>query len=129
MTKNRNLTALIVEDDEVQQVIVQNLLNAQGIATKIVDNGLEAWNVLKNKEFNFIMMDVKMPDHDGLEVVQWIREETDSYFKEIPIFALTSFSSSGYTQQVLKAGMNAHLTKPLEINILMEHLEKYFPSK
>jgi CheY-like chemotaxis protein len=89
----------------------------------------DAWNVLKNQEFHFIMLDVKMPDHDGLEVVQWIREETDSYFKEIPIFALTSFSSSGYTQQVLKAGMNAHLTKPLEINILMEHLEKYFPSK
>ena len=129
MTKNRNLKALIVEDDEVQQVIVQNLLNAQGIETKIVDSGLEAWNVIKEKGFNFIMMDVKMPDHDGLEVVQWIRDESDSYFKEIPIFALTSFSSDGYTKQVLKAGMNAHLTKPLEINLLLEQLDKYFPSK
>src|SRR5688572_16215434 len=102
------LRALIVEDDEVQQMIIQKLLNSEGIETKIVDNGLDAWNALKNKEYGFIMMDVKMPQHNGFEVVKWIREEKDEYYKNIPIFALTSFSTLGYTQEVLKAGMNEH---------------------
>lgn len=126
MSNYKNLRALIVEDDEVQQMIIQKLLHSEGIDSRIVSSGLDAWNALKNKEFNFIMMDVKMPDHDGIEIVKWIREEQDEYYKKIPIFALTSYSSEGYTQEVTKAGMNEHLTKPLNMKRLMEHLDKYF---
>jgi CheY-like chemotaxis protein len=129
MMKFKDYNALIVEDDATQQLIVQKLLETEGITTKAVSNGLEAWEQLKSKQFNFIIMDVKMPNHDGLEVVQWIREETDPYYKNIPIFALTSFSTPGYTQQVIKAGMNAHLVKPLQIENLLDCLNKHFPAK
>lgn len=126
MSNSKNLRALIVEDDEVQQMIIQKLLRSEGIESKLVASGLDAWKALKNKEYNFVMMDVKMPDHDGIEVVKWIREEQDEYYKNIPIFALTSYSSLGYTQEVTKAGMNEHLTKPLNMKKLMECLGKYF---
>jgi two-component system, sensor histidine kinase and response regulator len=128
MTKFENLKALIVEDDEVHQIVVQKLLDSKGIGSVTVNNATDAWDALKTKEFNFILMDIKMPQHDGLEAVQWIRDESDNYYKDIPIFAVSSFASPGYIQQTIKAGMNEHLTKPLDINKLMECLEKYFPN-
>lgn len=129
MSRFGHLNALIVEDDEVQQVVIQKLLKAEGIECKAVSNGMEAWSAIKDKGFNFILMDIKMPQHDGFEAVRWIREENDSYYKDIPIFAVSSFSTSGYTQQIKKAGMNEHLIKPLEIEKLLQYLEKYFPAK
>jgi len=74
-------------------------------------------------------MDINMPDQDGLDAARWIREEQSIKDRDVLIFALTSFSSREHTREILDAGMNEHLTKPLDNNELKRLLQKYFWSK
>jgi CheY-like chemotaxis protein len=67
-----------------------------------------------------------MPDQDGIDVVRWIRDLNDHQYKDLPIFALTSFSSKEHKQEVLSAGFNEHLVKPLQEDTLSQLLKKYF---
>jgi CheY-like chemotaxis protein len=123
------LTALIVEDDPVLQVLHQKALKALSIDSKIAGTGVEAIQALKDTSFDFILMDINMPDQDGLDAARWIREEQSLKNRDILIFALTSFSSREHTREILHAGMNEHLTKPLNNDELKKLLEKYFWSR
>ena len=124
-----NLIALIVEDDPVLQVLHQKALKALSIESKIAGTGVEAIQALKDSTFDFILMDINMPDQDGLDAARWIREEQSIKDRDVIIFALTSFSSREHTREILDAGMNEHLTKPLDNNELKRLLQKYFWSK
>jgi CheY-like chemotaxis protein len=121
-----NLTALIVEDDPILQVLHQKALKALSIDSRIAGTGVEAIEALKGSNFDFILMDINMPDQDGLDAARWIREEQSLKNRDILIFALTSFSSRQHTQEILLAGMNEHLTKPLNSEELKKLIEKYF---
>lgn len=124
-----NLTALIVEDDPILQILHQKALKALSIESRIAGTGIEAIEALKNFDFDFILMDINMPDQDGLDAARWIREEQNIKNRDILIFALTSFSSRQHTQEILLAGMNEHLTKPLNSEELKKLIEKYFWSR
>ena len=124
-----NLTALIVEDDPILQLLHQKALKALSIDSRIAGTGVEAIAALKDSSFDFILMDINMPDQDGLDAARWIREEKSIKDRDILIFALTSFSSREHTREILDAGMNEHLTKPLNNDELKRLLQKYFWSK
>jgi CheY-like chemotaxis protein len=124
-----NLTALIVEDDPILQVLHQKALKSLSIESKIAGTGVEAIQALKDYAFDFILMDINMPDQDGLEAARWIRDEQNLKNRDVLIFALTSFSSREHTREILHAGMNEHLTKPLDSDQLKQLLNKYFWSK
>jgi len=123
----QHLKALIVEDDDILQLIMQKSLDGQGIPNKAVSNGIEALRALKSKTFDFIIMDINMPEQDGLDAARWIRDERDDYFKKIPIFALTSYGTPEHTAEIINAGMNEHMVKPFEMRKLLQYLLKYFP--
>jgi CheY-like chemotaxis protein len=103
-------------------------LDGQGIHNTAVGNGTEAIRALKSKAFDFIIMDINMPEQDGLDAARWIRDERDDYFKKIPIFALTSYGTPEHTAEIINAGMNEHMVKPFEMRKLLQYLLKYFPS-
>lgn len=124
-----NLTALIVEDDPILQVLHQKVLKALSIDSRIAGTGVEAIEALKHSSFDFILMDINMPDQDGLDAARWIREEPNIKDRDVLIFALTSFSSREHTKEILDAGMNEHLTKPLNNEELKRLLQKYFWSR
>jgi len=124
-----NLTALIVEDDPILQLLHQKALKALSIDSRIAGTGVEAIAALKDSSFDFILMDINMPDQDGLDAARWIREEKSIKDRDILIFALTSFSSREHTREILDAGMNEHLTKPLNNDELKRLLQKYFWSR
>lgn len=124
-----NLTALIVEDDPVLQLLHQKALKTLSIDSKIAGTGVEAIQALKDFTFDFVLMDINMPEQDGLDAARWIREEQTIRNRDILIFALTSFSSREHTKEILHAGMNEHLTKPLNNEELKKLLNKYFWSK
>jgi|GEM_PF-1729213 len=124
-----NLTALIVEDDPILQILHQKALKALSIDSRIAGTGVEAISALRDSKFDFILMDINMPDQDGLDAARWIREEQSIKDRDVLIFALTSFSSREHTREILDAGMNEHLTKPLDNNELKRLLQKYFWSK
>lgn len=124
-----NLTALIVEDDPILQLLHQKALKSLSIDARIAGTGVEAIQALKDSAFDFILMDINMPDQDGLDAARWIREEQNIKNRDVLIFALTSFSSREHTKEILHAGMNEHLTKPLNNEELKKLLEKYFWSR
>jgi CheY-like chemotaxis protein len=124
-----NLKALIVEDDPILQTLHQKALNSLSIDSTIAGNGIEAVQALKDATFDFVLMDINMPEQDGLDAARWIRDEKDIQNRDLLIIALTSFSSSDHTREILQAGMNEHLTKPLDRTALQGILNKYFWSK
>lgn len=124
-----NLNALIVEDDPVLQVLHQKALKALSIDSTIAGTGIAAIQSLKSNQFDFVLMDINMPEQDGLDAARWIREEKNVQNRDVLIFALTSFSSPEHTKEIILAGMNEHLKKPLDYEELKKLLEKYFWSK
>lgn len=124
--KYSHLKTLLVDDDEVVQMLVQHRLNSLGIECSLASTGTEAIEALGKKTFDFIIMDINMPGQDGLDSVRWIRDLISPEKRDLPIFALTSFSTKSHTVEILNAGFNEHLTKPFDLNAFIPLLEKYF---
>ena len=123
------LRALIVDDDPVLQILHQKMLRALYIDSIVAGTGVEAIQAIKNLKFDFVLMDIHMPEQDGLDATRWIREEKNLHNRDILIFAVTSFSSAEHTKEILQSGMNEHLKKPLDQDELKRLLDKYFWSK
>ena len=122
-----NIHILIVEDDEVMQIVVEKKLQAEGFTSMTVGNGLKALEALKSKQFQCVLMDINMPEQDGLDAIRWIRDSEDAYYQSLPVFALTTYNSREHTTEILEAGMNGHLVKPFDVNkfklLLAEHIK------
>ena len=126
--KVNTLRALVVEDDRVIQTIIKANLESVGINPVVAGNGIEAIEAMKNGDFDFVLMDIRMPDQDGLDATRWIRDvEFTNMVRHIPIFALTTYNSDAHTSEILQAGMNEHLVKPFRLENLLPLLDKYFP--
>jgi two-component system, sensor histidine kinase len=124
----KTLRALIVDDDRMIQTIIKANLESVGIIPVVAGNGVEAIEAIKTNEFDFILMDIRMPHQDGLDATRWIRDiEFTDTIRHVPIFALTTYSSDAHTQEILDAGMNEHLVKPFRMENLLPLLNKYFP--
>ncbi len=112
---------LVVEDDPVNQMVASQLLTRVGILVDIAGNGQEALNALQNKTYDAVLMDVMMPEMDGLTATRVIRQ---TLRLDLPIIALTANAIKGDREKCLEAGMNEYLTKPVEIQCLYQALEK-----
>lgn len=128
-SKPMYLRALVVDDDPVLQILHQKILRSLYIDSIVASTGIEAIQAIKNLQFDFVLMDINMPEQDGLDATRWIRDEKKLNNRDIIIFAVTSFSSAEHTKEILLSGMNEHLTKPLDQEELKKLLEKYFWSK
>lgn len=118
------LKVLIVEDDPIMQLVVQKKLDTADIQHHAVNNGVEAIEALKEKGYDFVLMDIHMPRQDGLDAIRWLRDSEDEYCKNIPVFALTTYSTPEHTKEILEAGMNGHLVKPFDLDKLQLLLKK-----
>ncbi len=128
MKNIKGLRALIVEDDRMVQTIIKANLASIGISAHAAGNGIEAIEAIKTDKFDFVLMDIRMPDQDGLDATRWIRDiEFSNPIRYVPIFALTSYSSEEHTQEIRDAGMDEHLVKPFRLDSFVKILDKYFP--
>lgn len=128
MKNLKGLRALVVEDDRMIQTIIKANLESIGIPTVIAGNGMEAIDAIKKGSFDFVLMDIRMPDQDGLDATRWIRDvEIGNTVKHVPIFALTSYDTVEHTREIIKAGMDEHLVKPFKLENFIKILDKYFP--
>lgn len=122
---HRRLSALIVEDEQINQRILQAILTKLGHLTAVADNGYMALDILRSKDFDIILMDVQMPELDGLETTKIIRNSAEySHMSSIPIIALTAFAMAGDKEKCLNAGMTSYLAKPVDIKNLEKLLKK-----
>jgi PAS domain S-box-containing protein len=121
-------TALVAEDNDINQVVIESLLSQIGIVCKLAGNGEEALKLLKtdNKgEFNFILMDCQMPIMDGFQATKIIRNAPEfSHVKNIPIIALTANALAGDREKCLHEGMDEYLSKPVTAPLMRTALLK-----
>lgn len=118
---------LLTEDNELNQEIAEEILTEAGFTVEIAENGKRAVEMLKNTEpgyYQLILMDIQMPVMDGYQATKAIRKLADKELASIPIVAMTANAFEEDKQAALRYGMNAHITKPIDINILFDTLDK-----
>jgi len=117
------LRILLAEDNTVNQKLALRLLEHMGYRADVVANGLEVLEALQRQHYDVILMDVQMPDMDGLEASRAIHESRPA--DEHPrIVAVTANAMQGDREECLAAGMDDYLTKPIQIKALQEALER-----
>jgi PAS domain S-box-containing protein len=124
------LRILLAEDNVVNQKIASSILTKRGHTVVVAGNGKEVLADLKapgGEKFDLILMDVQMPEMDGLETTAHIREKEKMTGAHIPIIALTAHAMRGDRETCLNAGMDGYATKPLKIDELFKAIESVFP--
>lgn len=119
---------LLVEDNELNREIAVEIIGSTGVSIDTAVNGLDAVNIVSRSPEGFyqmILMDIQMPVMDGYEATRQIRSLKRSDISGMPIIAMTANAFSEDVTNALKAGMNYHLAKPIDISALMSVLGKY----
>ncbi len=118
---------LLVEDNEMNQQVARELLESAGAVVTIANHGGEAVKILKEgpqpPAFDVVLMDLQMPEMDGYTATKLLR--ADPRFAEMPIIAMTAHALVEERQRTLEAGMNDHLTKPIEPDTLFATLKRW----
>jgi PAS domain S-box-containing protein len=116
---------LVVEDNEVNQMVVSHQLEALGYASVTVSSGADAIQALHDITFNAVLMDCQMPEMDGYETTQRIRDQEKTSQQHIPIIAMTANAMASDRERCLAAGMDDYLSKPMTIRQLQNVLSHW----
>ena len=116
-----NKRVLVAEDYDVNRMLIEALLKLHGIDPDFVDNGKDAVEKVGAVSYDLVLMDVNMPEMDGMEATRLIRRLN----RDVPIVALTANALGGDRERFLEAGMNEHLTKPIDADDLASALERF----
>jgi two-component system, sensor histidine kinase and response regulator len=119
---------LVAEDHAVNQQLAANILRREGFEVELVSSGQQAVAAVESKAFDVVLMDVQMPDMDGLEATRKIRELEKDTQRHVPIVALTAHAMSGDRERCLAAGMDGYLSKPLHANDLLDAVRSFCPT-
>jgi two-component system sensor histidine kinase/response regulator len=119
----RGARVLLAEDNEINQQVAQEMLERAGLVVGIANNGEEAVQRVKAEVYDAVLMDIQMPVMGGFEATQEIRK--DGRFKELPIIAMTAHAMAGDREKSLAAGMNDHVTKPIDPDELFSTLVRW----
>ena len=114
---------LLVDDNEINQEVASELLEQAGMCVTVASDGKEAVSKVTLSEFDCIFMDIQMPVMDGYEATQTIRK--DGRFASLPIIAMTANAMQGDREKCVNAGMNDHVSKPINPKELMATLIKW----
>lgn len=118
--------ALVVDDYELNQELTKEMMEMMGCDVDVASDGAEALEKYRSTEYDVIMMDVQMPEMDGYQVTQKIREYEQSNSKpHAPIIAITANAMPGDQEKCLNAGMDDYISKPLKGETLQNKLTKY----
>ena len=118
-----------MEDNELNQEIATAILEEAGMVVELGRDGVEAVNkmvVATEDQYDLILMDIQMPKMDGYTATREIRTLANNQKANIPIIAMTANAFEEDKQKAFAAGMNGHIAKPIDVNILMETLSEIF---
>ncbi len=119
---------LVAEDVELNQFLAKHIMHSWGFEVTIAENGRKALEALQEKDFDLILMDIQMPEMDGINATQYIRQMADSKKASIPIIALTANALKGDSERYLQAGMNDYLSKPFTEESLFAVIKRNLPA-
>jgi CheY-like chemotaxis protein len=116
----RGANVLLVEDNDINQQVAKEILEGAGLIVAVANDGQEGVNAVKEGNYDLVLMDIQMPVMDGLTAAREIRK--DHRFRELPIIAMTAHAMAGDEDKSLSAGMNGHVTKPIDPDQLFSTL-------
>jgi CheY-like chemotaxis protein len=127
VTDVRPVTVLLVEDDVVNMTMARRMLEKMGHTVVCARNGMEALDCLQAPGVDVVLMDIQMPEMDGIEATRLIRSDPRFIpYAQVPIIALTAHAMAGDKEKFLSRGMDAYLSKPFDHVRLRELLHRIF---
>jgi len=124
---SRRLQVLLAEDNPINQRVAVRMLQKLGHRVAVASSGREALSALEHGSFDIVLMDVQMPDMNGLEAAVAIRDKEKLSGGHLPIVALTASAMDGDREKCLAAGMDDYMAKPFTSDVLMNILEAHAP--
>jgi two-component system, sensor histidine kinase and response regulator len=117
-SQTQGLQILLVEDNRVNQLVATGMLGKMGHSSVVAGNGLIALSLLAKHNFDLVLMDVQMPEMDGLTATQKIRHSERSTSRHLPIIAMTAHAMKGDRERCMEAGMDGYVSKPINGEVL-----------
>jgi CheY-like chemotaxis protein/HPt (histidine-containing phosphotransfer) domain-containing protein len=123
----RKIRILLAEDNIVNQKVALKMIEKLGYRADPVSNGLEAVNALRTVPYDLVLMDIQMPEMDGIEATRVIRKDrsTQVLNRNIPIIAMTAHTMKGDREKCIEEGMNDYLSKPIQAKELAAALDRW----
>ncbi len=121
----RGARVLLVEDNEINQQVASELLEGAGLRVFIASNGREGKEAALRDEYDIVLMDIQMPEMDGFEATRQIRRSGKEGIEKLPILGMTANAMAGDRERSLEAGMNDHVTKPIDPDQLFSSLLRW----
>ncbi len=124
----KGMKILVAEDNEFNWEVIKEILLLENVIATHAENGqacIDIMNRAENGDFDLILMDIQMPIKDGYKTTAEIRRSKRKYLQNIPIIAMTADAFAEDIQKCMEVGMNAHLSKPIEIEKLIKTLKKF----
>lgn len=123
---DNNLNIIVAEDSKVNQELIKIFLTKKNLKADYADDGKMLLQMLESNKYKLILMDMQMPEMDGLEATSLIREKEKANGEHVIIIALTANAMQGDRELCINAGMDDYLAKPLRYNELSNMIDKYF---
>jgi len=114
---------LIVEDDPKSLILTRDLLQVSGFTTIEATDGKQGIELAKARNPDLILMDIQMPEMDGLEATRILK--ADATTRNIPVLALTAYAMKGDEERILQAGCDGYISKPIDIQGLVKEVAEY----
>jgi len=120
------INVLIVDDNQINRLLLKKVMLKWGANADFAENGLQAVEKIENNSnYDVVLMDVYMPEMNGIEATQVIRAKSEPYYQHLPIIALTASMLSTERSQIDDAGMNDYILKPFDPKNLYDKLSAY----
>src|SRR5262245_11854534 len=116
---------LCVEDNPQNQLLVNRILASRGYKVVEATDGLAGLDMIRNLKPPLVLLDIDLPKMGGIEVVQQVK--ADPPLRDIPVIALTASAMHGDKERFLEAGCNDYLSKPIQVQQLIQIVETYYP--
>jgi CheY-like chemotaxis protein len=119
-----SIRILVAEDNPENQTVARRILERQGYGVTLANDGEEALAALRQQRFDLVLMDMQMPNMDGLTATKLIRAGDDGIDPTVPVVAMTAHALPSDRERCLAAGMDDYLAKPISMQLLLEMVER-----
>jgi CheY-like chemotaxis protein/HPt (histidine-containing phosphotransfer) domain-containing protein len=123
------MSVLLAEDHPINRKLVLRMLDKIGLDVHAVENGAQLLRALDERDFDLVLMDVQMPEVDGVEATRQIRERERGSSRRVPIVALTAHTMKGDRERFLALGMDEYLSKPIRAAELYAMVRRFAPAR